>query len=137
MFAFALDETFSSENGAAVDPLHLYLHARVTDRDGGVGEAETWLPIARQSILIQAAPESGSLKPGLDNLIHVHTRYPDGHPAACTLTVDAPGTESTIQTDPEGRASLRYQPALSSPLAAGQTTPMTIVAQDAQGQRVG
>ncbi len=66
--------------------------------------------MAQQGILIEAVPESGELRPGLENIIYLLTAYPDGTPAQCELTVVLGGQEYTAQTGLYGLGELRLIP---------------------------
>ncbi len=68
------------------------------------------LPVAQESIVIQAVPESGELKPGVENIVYVATTYPNGAPAACRVTVDAEGRRFTLTTGEYGLGELRFTP---------------------------
>ncbi len=81
------------------------------------------IPVAPEPILIKAIPESGLLKPGVENTVFVMTAYPDGAPAETTLTVAISGREYTAATS-YGLAELRFTP------TAGTAT-LDIVARDA------
>jgi 5-hydroxyisourate hydrolase-like protein (transthyretin family) len=64
----------------------LVLEAAVQDEDR-VETINYSLPISRYPIVIQLVPESGEPKIGLENTIYVVTTYPDGRPAACTVSL--------------------------------------------------
>jgi uncharacterized protein YfaS (alpha-2-macroglobulin family) len=56
--------------------------------------------VSKTPILIMAVPESGRLLPGLENRVYILTSYPDGTPAAATVTGNI--TPERIQTDASG-----------------------------------
>ncbi|MEJ5308734.1 MAG: MG2 domain-containing protein [Anaerolineae bacterium] len=83
------------------------------------------IPVAPEPILIKAIPESGLLKPGVENTVYVMTAYPDGTPAETTLTVTIAGRDYSAVTS-YGLAEVRFTP------MAGMTT-LRIAARDAAG----
>jgi uncharacterized protein YfaS (alpha-2-macroglobulin family) len=60
--------------------------------------------VSKTPILIMAVPESGRLLPGLENRVYILTSYPDGTPAAATVTGNI--TPERIQTDASGVATI-------------------------------
>ena len=48
------------------------------------------ITISQSSLLVTAVPEGGTLIPGIENQVFLLTSYPDGTPAATTLTVHLP-----------------------------------------------
>ncbi len=83
------------------------------------------IPVAPQPILIKAVPESGLLKPGVENALFVMTAYPDGTPAESTLTVTINGREYSATTA-YGLAELHFVP-------TAESATLDIVARDASG----
>ena len=122
---------FEFELDQGVDRFALHLIARVTDETGGAETGEILLPISPQPVLIEAAAEGSALKPGIDNVIEIHTTYPGGLPAECTLALEMPGLDKaqTVQTDASGRAEYLYRP------PAGGAVTLTVVARDRAGQQ--
>ena len=106
------------------------LEVEVTDRAGQRVPMRRVLPVAAQPILISAIPESGVLKPGVENVVYILTARPDGRPAETTLAVqvdDESGqTTRMLSTGPYGLAELRYIP-------IGPVADLTVRARDAQG----
>ncbi len=74
------------------------------------------LTIAEKTLLIEAVPESGTLREGLENLIYVNVSYPDGRAAPATLTVAGPGLAEPLElaTDDFGLAHFSHVPDLSA-----------------------
>ncbi|MEA3340691.1 MAG: MG2 domain-containing protein, partial [Chloroflexota bacterium] len=102
------------------------LEVEVVDAAGQREGIRRLLPVAAQPILISAIPESGLLKPGVENSIFILTSYPDGRPLETMLTVTVDGEAHTLTTDPYGLAEFRYVP-------TGPATQLEIRARDAQG----
>ncbi len=122
-FAFYLPPGFGQS--ATVEPFFFDLEADVLDAAGQRAGIRQFVPVAAQTILIRAVPESGKLKPGIENTVYVLTAYPDGRPAPTSLTIEAAGETHSLDTDPHGLAEFRYVP--------GDAAQITIHAQDAQG----
>lgn len=129
-FAAAADsasESFSQEGTAAV-PVRLVAQASDGLARDGRDEAIVWL--SAQPLSIEVWPESAALKPGLENLLRVQVRYPDGGPATCSLDVLFPGTGHRVEaeTDETGYAQVPFVPTEGGPVA------VQVAAQDAIGQ---
>ncbi|MGD9317641.1 MAG: alpha-2-macroglobulin family protein, partial [Anaerolineae bacterium] len=70
------------------------------------------LPIAEQPLIIEAVPESGVLKRGVENIVYVLTSYPDGRPAQTRLRISVNGQEAVqLATGEFGLAELAFTPA--------------------------
>ena len=102
------------------------LEAAVTDGAAHTEQVSIRIPVAQQGVVIEAVPESGTLKPGLENIVYVMTAYPDGSPAECEVRVVVNGREYQAHTGPYGLGELRLTP--DSPHADIQ-----IYAEDALG----
>jgi hypothetical protein len=70
--------------------------------------------VAKDPILIVAIPESGTLVPGVENLVYVMTATPTGQPVAATVKV---GNEE-LKTDAMGVATFKVTPAAPKVAAA-------------------
>jgi uncharacterized protein YfaS (alpha-2-macroglobulin family) len=103
-----------------------YLEASVTDRAQHTESSSFSLPVSQSSIVIEAIPESGQLRPGVENILYILTSYPDGAPAQTSLTVTANGVSTRLETGEFGLAEHRFTP--DSPWLDLQ-----ISARDAQG----
>ncbi|HEY5330393.1 MAG TPA: MG2 domain-containing protein [Acidobacteriaceae bacterium] len=74
------------------------------------------IAISQSSLLITAVPEGGTLIPHLDNQVFILTSYPDGTPAATTVTIRQPGihligeTDQQVSTDAGGVAVVHFNP---------------------------
>jgi 5-hydroxyisourate hydrolase-like protein (transthyretin family) len=107
-FEFDLPDYFvGAVEGAVSDFL---LETAVTDGAGHTERVSLRIPVAQQGIIIEAVPESGVLKPGLENVLYLLTAYPDGAPAQCDVTLLLNGAEYTAQTGPYGLGELRVTP---------------------------
>jgi uncharacterized protein YfaS (alpha-2-macroglobulin family) len=88
------------------------------------------ITISQSSLLVTAVPEGGTLIPHIENQVFVLISYPDGTPAATTLTVHLPGHESQqVSTDAGGIAIVHFIP------GAGVQS-LQIEADDHRGSRV-
>jgi uncharacterized protein YfaS (alpha-2-macroglobulin family) len=105
---------------------YLELEAEVIDQAQHTENAFSSLPITDQAILIDAVPESGALKPGVENIIYLLASYPDGRPAQATLHIEAAGSPYVVDTGEYGLGELRFTP------PAGQLA-LKVTARDAAG----
>lgn len=113
-------------NTAAVD-----LELTVIDPANHSERTDERVTVAETPILIEAVPESGFLRAGLENMIYLQTSYPDGAAAQTTLTVNGVTTDTiTVTTDEFGLATLRVTP------QASRDVTMTVQATDGTGQSV-
>lgn len=125
-FEFTFDLPASFGRPALEEPASFDLEAGVVDTAGQREGIRRVLPVAAQPILVRAIPESGLLKPGVENVIFVLTAYPDGQPAETALTVEVEGEEHALATGPYGLAEVRTIP-------AGAATRLDVRARDARG----
>jgi hypothetical protein len=123
-FAFDLPALFGVP--ATEQPVQFDLEVEVMDTAGQRVPIRRVLPVAAQPILVSAIPESGLLKPGVENVIFVLSSYPDGRPAETTLEIEVDGEKHTLATGPYGLAEFRHVP-------AGPATRLDVRARDAQG----
>ncbi|MGD2206176.1 MAG: alpha-2-macroglobulin family protein, partial [Anaerolineae bacterium] len=107
-FEFDLPEYFVG--GAESNVTGFILEVAVTDGAAHTEQVSIRVPVAQQGILIEAVPEAGEFKPGLENILYLLTAYPDGAPAECELTVVVNGREYQAQTGPFGLGELRFTP---------------------------
>ncbi len=87
-------------------------------------QVSTSLTIARDPLVIDAVAESGTLRPGVENIVYILVSYPDGRPARATVTVYG---GQPLQTGEYGLAEYRFVPVPS------QGTALDISAQDNTG----
>jgi hypothetical protein len=128
-FAFAFDlPAYFVGGGLEEGQAEFGLEVEVTDQARHTEQTSRMLPIAQDPILIEAVPESGQLKPGVENIIYILTSYPDGLPAETSLTVELPDRQVELQTGRYGLAELRYTP-------PGRWATLNITALDATGRQ--
>jgi uncharacterized protein YfaS (alpha-2-macroglobulin family) len=60
--------------------------------------------VARDPILVDILPESGTLVPGVENQVYILTRFPTGETAPCKVAVEVPetGLKLDLETDKNG-----------------------------------
>ena len=58
-----------------------FLEAQVIDLAQHSETSSLSLPVAQHSLVIEAMPEGGQFRPGVENILYVLTSYPDGTPA--------------------------------------------------------
>ena len=105
---------------------YLELEAEVIDQAKHTESAFSSLPVTDQAILIDAVPESGVIKPGVENILYLLASYPDGRPAQATLHIEAAGSAYVVDTGEYGLGELRFTP------PAGQLA-LKVTARDAAG----
>ncbi len=104
---------------------------RVVDGADHKEEITRNVSIAADPLIVVAVPESGTIVPGIENIIYVMATYPDGRPAAARIDVDVSATATRItglRTDALGIATLRVLPQSAQ-------LDMTVHARDAEGNR--
>ncbi len=96
------------ENGQG----RVYLQASVTDQTQHAEISNLSLPVAGSALVVQAIPEGGLVRPGVENIFYVITGYPDGSPAQASLSVyfTDTGETQTAQTGQYGLAEVRHVP---------------------------
>jgi 5-hydroxyisourate hydrolase-like protein (transthyretin family) len=125
-FAFEFDLPDYFVGGLESGLADFILEVAVTDGANHTEQVSIRIPVAQQGILIEAVPESGDFKPGLENILYLLTAYPDGTPAECDLNVTINGRQYQAGTGPYGLGELRFTP--DSPYAEIQ-----LAAEDALG----
>ncbi|HEY9075112.1 MAG TPA: alpha-2-macroglobulin family protein [Anaerolineaceae bacterium] len=107
-----------------------YLQATVTDATGHDETSNLSLPVSQTRLQVQALPEGGLFRRGLENIVYVMTSYPDGSPAQANLlvTLNNTGKTLTAQTGKYGLAEVRITPE--------QYGQVTIKATDSSGNTV-
>ncbi len=102
--------------------------------DDRTAQQSVTVGLARQAILLSAMPESDTLEPGIENIVYLEARYPDGTPAQCTLDLTTPDGPISLKTDAQGRAEWRITPLERRDTPQpGRFVEIEIVAQDEQG----
>ncbi len=113
-FAFDLPTYIAGsdwEGGGA----RFYLQATVVDQAEHAEVSNLSLPVTQSSLVIEAMPEGGQFRPGVENILYVLTGYPDGTPAETDMeiTLYETGQALRAQTGAYGLAEVRFTP--SSP----------------------
>jgi hypothetical protein len=104
------------------------LHISVTDGAGHVEEVDERVTVAEKLLLIDAAAESGTLRPGLPNRIYFDVTRPDGSPVTATLTIsDSAGLVATATASNAGLAVITVT------AASEEYLPLTVEAVTADG----
>ncbi len=90
----------------------MYLQASVTDQTQHAEVSNLSLPVAGSALVVQAIPEGGLVRLGVENIFYVMTGYPDGSPAQASLSVyfTDTGETQTAQTGQYGLAEVRHVP---------------------------
>lgn len=76
-----------------------YLQAVVTDLAKHSEISNLSIPVSSSSLVIEAIPEGGQFKPGVENLLYVLTSYPDGRPAKTTLNILFYNSNESVQVE--------------------------------------
>jgi len=89
-----------------------YLQASVTDLAQHTEITNRSFPVSRDTLVIEAVPEGGIFKPGVENILYVLTSYPDGTPAETSLDIQFynTGESVAIDTGPYGIAEVVITP---------------------------
>lgn len=85
-----------------------YLEASVTDLAQHTESSSFSIPVSQSSIVIEAIPESGQVRPGVENILYILTSYPDGTPAQTDLQLTINGVQSQVETGRFGLATHRF-----------------------------
>lgn len=124
-FDLALPATYGAT--ALEAPVFLDIEAAVTNAAGQQEGLTHNVPVAAESLLIRAVPESGQLKPGVENALYILVAYPDGTPAPASLQAVFPGGSIKVETDSYGLTVLHFTP-------QAELTRVDLAAQDAFGR---
>jgi len=103
----------------------LVLEAQIVDSAGQVAGIRQVVPVSEAPLLVRAMPESGVLKPGVENDVFLMATTPDGLPAAAELVVMVDAKRYELRTDAFGLAVLQLIP-------SGDTE-LVVEARDAAG----
>ncbi len=89
-----------------------YLQASVTDLAKHTEISNLSLPVSQSTLVIEAVPEGGQFRQGVENILYVLTSYPDGTPAETSLNLTFYDGAPVIaaQTGPYGLAEVRFTP---------------------------
>ncbi len=106
------------------------LEIAVADTAGHSESIDDSVTVAEKTLLIDAVPESGRLRRGIDDLVYLDVTYPDGVAAQAVLTVTDSYSETFhAVTDAYGQAVIT----LTTPNDG--LTPLVVTAVGRQGQR--
>lgn len=107
------------------------LTIEVIDAANHLESIDESITVAEKALLIDAVPESGMLRPGLENRVYLDVSTPDGAPASATLTISG-GDLETIETttDLYGLAVITLTP------PSQRFVPLLVEATDASGRLV-
>jgi len=113
-FDFALPDYMAGtdlEDGRA----RFYVEARVTDLAEHTEAGRLSLPVAQQSLVIDAIPEGGTFRMGVENVLYVLASTPDGAPVPAEVSVYVYDTAETLtaRAGPHGLAEVRFTPVAS------------------------
>ncbi|MEZ4619654.1 MAG: hypothetical protein R2867_29680 [Caldilineaceae bacterium] len=113
----------SKNNTANVD-----LEITVIDSANHSESVDESIAVAEQTILVEAVPESGALRPGLANIVYLQSSYPDGRAAQTAMTVTgAISGTMAVMTDEFGLATITVTPTVNQGIS------LTVQAADADG----
>ncbi|NIM93334.1 MAG: hypothetical protein GTO18_06445 [Anaerolineales bacterium] len=96
-----------------------YIQASVTDQAQHTEITNLSILISEDPLVIEVVPESGELRPSVENILYIFTSQPDGTPVQTELSIDiyGPGQAGDIieevTTDRYGLAEIHFVP--SSP----------------------
>jgi hypothetical protein len=93
------------ENGNA----RVMLETMVTDTADQEERDTSSVVVAGEPISLLVMPESGTLEPGVDNVLWIAAASPDGSPVTGTATVDFGDGTVTATTDELGLATVRFR----------------------------
>jgi hypothetical protein len=114
------------------------LDVQVVDGAGHAEETTHDLPIAAEAILLDVVPESGQLRPGVENILYILATYPDGSPAPAALEVSGPDFRQQLEADEHGVAELGVTAPgdieVSARDATGRTGSMTFHPETESGE---
>ncbi|MCP4541998.1 MAG: hypothetical protein GY832_33130 [Chloroflexi bacterium] len=126
-FGFDMPEYFAG-SGLELGQAQFALEVTVIDQTDHPEQISQVLPIATQPLVIEAVAESGTLKPGVENIVYILTSYPDGQPAPTTLQIRVDGGSVTeLATGEFGLAEFTFTP------QTGAHPNLDIIAQDETG----
>jgi hypothetical protein len=87
------------------------IDVEVTDRAEHTEKLSTKKTVAKYDLSVVLIPESGSLVPGLKNILYAMVTYPDGTPAVVGITLKSDGKVFKAKSDDGGIAEFSIMPA--------------------------
>jgi hypothetical protein len=130
VYEFAVPTSFAGQLGN--NSVEIDLDITVIDTANHAETIEESITVAEQPLLIEAVPESGVLRPGVENLVYLNVTSPDGRSTPAELTVTVGDGTQTLQTDEFGLATITVTPSdaqdivmeiQASPLPGGDMEP--------------
>jgi 5-hydroxyisourate hydrolase-like protein (transthyretin family) len=111
-YAFSFDlPAYFAGSGLDSGQAQFALEVTVVDQTDHAEQTSLTLPVAEQPLVIEAVAESGSLKPGVENIVYVLTAYPDGRPAPARVQIGVDGRPMADATSGEfGLSEFRFTP---------------------------
>lgn len=106
------------------------LDIEITDKAEHTEKKTITLPVVKDVINVDLYPESGELKPDLENTVYLLTSYPDGTPAEASLELTVEAQKLNIETDKMGWASFTVKP------RKGGYVPISMNVEDKKGNKV-
>jgi len=94
------------------DVSRMRLEVALVDPAGRRAEKKLLVPVSRTAVVIHAVAEAGELVPGVENIVYVVARRPDGSPLRGELTIEREGIETkkrTVETDEHGVAAIKLE----------------------------
>ena len=126
-FTFDLP-TYFAGTGLETGQAQFALEVTVVDQTEHAEQTSSVLPVASPPLVIEAVAESGTLKPGVENIVYILTSYPDGRPAPARLQVSVDsGPQTELVTGEFGLAEFTFTP------QAGSVHTLSILARDETG----
>lgn len=86
------------------------MEVAVKDTAGHKERTYRSIPISNNPLKVELFPESGKLKPGIENRVYVLTNYPDGSPVAATVNLEIEQKKYNVVTDKAGIGTFRIKP---------------------------
>ncbi len=121
-FTFDLPPFFAG-GAPEKDRAQFGLEVAVIDQAEHREQVSKVLTVARDPLVIDAVPESGKLRPGVENIVYILVSYPDGRPAQADLVVNG----EPLQSGEYGLAEYRFVPTSSN------SSSLNITAKDSAG----
>ncbi len=95
-FAFDLP-TYFAGSGLESGQAQFALEVTAVDQTDHAEQTSQVLAVAAQPLVIEAVAESGTLRPGVENIVYLLTAYPDGRPAPARLEVWVSGAGQPVE----------------------------------------
>ncbi|MCD4784814.1 MAG: type II secretion system protein GspG [Candidatus Eremiobacteraeota bacterium] len=88
------------------------MEVAVRDTAGHKERTYRSIPISNNPLKVELFPESGKLKPGIENRVYVLASYPDGSPVAATVNLEISNEKYNVVTDKAGVGIFKIKPSL-------------------------